>query len=170
MRHVLEGASKTDLVRAWGRLTIADVVGNGYPALSKLQRTYGRDKVETTLAVLLVEASGYFADRLPKEQAKEIAVEITTEYYWFTLEDVYVVLQRMKRKSLYGKLTPNKVLTELDAYREERLELAARRNEEEHMRRFTRRVRDPRDRAEEVRLKEAMWQALDKYNSEKDNQ
>lgn len=123
--------------------------------------------MESALAVLVVEAASYFSEPISKESALVIAAEITTEYYWFSLEDVYIVLQGMKRKPMYGKLTPHKVLTELNEYREERLNAAAKRREEEHMQRFQRRTRDPNDQADAVRMREAIRQELDRYHEPK---
>lgn len=142
MRQVLEGATAHDLIRHWSNLTVGHILDRGYPPIAGLRNTYGADKVEKVMTLLIIEASESFAERFTRQQAGVIAATVITEYYWFTLEDLYLVLHRLQRKPMFGKLTPNKVLSELAEYREERLNLAAMRNVEDHHRRFTRRQRE----------------------------
>jgi hypothetical protein len=170
MQTILEGASKVDIVRQYGNLTIGDVAGQGYPALSGLAKEHGPEKVERSLAILLVEASSYFSETLDKETALELAVDVRKDNYWLSLEDCYIVTQRLKKSKLYGKLTPNRILNEFETYREERMQHSIKKRENEHLQNFTRRQRDPNESREAVRIDEQFAQFKEQYQKSRNGE
>lgn len=156
-----------ELVRRYGDLTIGDVAGQGYPALSALAKHHGPEKVERCLSILLIEASSYFSDTLDKDTALEVAVDVRQAHYFLSLEDCYIVIQRLKQSTLYGKLTPNRILAEFKKYQEERLQHSITKRENEHLANFTRRQRDPNAVRDAIRADEAFKQFEDEYNLSK---
>ena len=131
MDLLLNKASNRDIIRAMANVTIGDVAGR-YPAISALKKLHG-DRVETVLAALVVDASGYFEHAITESQALDVAAEICAQYYYLSLEDVYLALSRLKTEQIYGRLTLNKVLNVTSRYAEERANLAAQRNLNEHL-------------------------------------
>jgi hypothetical protein len=123
-----------ELVRAFARLTPAQIVRERYPAMSWLKRRHGLEKVEGVLAVLLVEASQAFATQFDEETALAMSAEIQSTFYYYSLEDCYYVLQQMKKSKQYGtQLTENKVLSAFADYEKERTQAAAEMSYNEHL-------------------------------------
>jgi len=133
MQMISAGASKTDLVRTYGGMSLEQVLEARYPSLGRLTLMYGQEKTEKALAVLLLEASAAFEGSFDKETSLELAAEIKAHYYYLSLEDCYVCLQEMKTRKVYGKLTPNKVLVAVNDYADRRLIKAAEQSLNQHL-------------------------------------
>jgi hypothetical protein len=133
MQLILEGSSNRELVRTFGTMTLAKAMNAPQPAIGALARTHGRERVEKTLAVMLVETAAYFDAEMGKEQALDIAAEITTTYPFLKMEDAWVVLSELRSAELFGKLTSNKVLSALRKYTDKRLEAAGQQSLNEHL-------------------------------------
>jgi hypothetical protein len=167
MQLILEAKSKTDIITALGNLSVADVVDAGYPALAYLRRpdVYGPEAVINVLALLIIEGTSVYEAAIPKEAARELAIEISACYYYLALEDVYVVLQQLKRSNLYGKLTPAKILHAVETHTEERARIAAEKSLNEHLSHKFSRTNYEKSSADAVRADELFQQFLDNYNS-----
>jgi len=133
MQMLSGGASKSELVRALGHLSLERILEASYPSLSQLAAAHGADKCEKALAVILLEASSAFEGSFDKDTALELAVELKARYYYLSMEDCYVCLQELKGQKLYGRLTPNKVLAAMSDYAERRLEQAALQSLNRHL-------------------------------------
>jgi len=101
--------------------------------MARLKVTQGQEKTENAIAVVIGEAAVAFGERMDVEDALDLAAEIQTEYYYLTLEDCYIVMSRLKRQPLYGKLTLNKILTAFEQYTAERVNTAANMNWNKHL-------------------------------------
>lgn len=132
MEMLINKANNSDIIKAMAGITIADTAGK-FPSISQLNLLYTPQRVETAITALIVDAGGYFENTLTPTQARDVAVEISTQYYYLSLEDVYLALQRLKSGQIYGKLTPNKLLNAATTYANERLELAAQRSLNAHL-------------------------------------
>ncbi len=124
MQMISEGTSRVEIARKYGAITPATILTGNFASLARLRKDRTPKEVETALAILLIDASRAFDSILDKETAYEIAIAIHTRYYYLTLEDCYLVLERMKTKIIYGKLNMNKFLAEFEAYATERIEMA----------------------------------------------
>lgn len=125
MQMISAKASRRELVRHFATLTPERVLNDGgYPSLARLKKENKPEAVETALAILIIDASRAFDTPLDRETAMEIALEVHTRYYYITLEECYMVLQRMKSKPAYGKLNMNKYLQEFEAYSAQRTAMA----------------------------------------------
>ena len=134
MQLISDGADKAGILKALSSLVVADILGAGYPTIAALRKPeiHGPQRVHGVLASLIVDASGYFEQAIDKETAIELAIEIGAEFYYLTLEDVFVCLQKLKREKVYGKLTANKVLNAMSLYAEGRISLAEQKSLEAH--------------------------------------
>lgn len=131
--RVLEKSSNRELVRSYGNLSMEKVLEGDYPSMSALRRHYGRETIENTVAVLVQDASSYFDKTLSDEQSKDIGAEVLASYPSLMLEDLFVMLQDLKQTELYGKLTPNKILSRCKKYFEKRTELAGQKSLSDHL-------------------------------------
>lgn len=133
MRMISDQASTRDIIRSFANLTPEKVIRGKYPSMVRLKNEMGRDKTEQAVAILVLDASVAFGEEIDKDSALDLAAEIQTEYYYLTLEDCYVVLNRLKRQPIYGKLNLNKILTAFEQYNAERLQKAAEMNYNHHL-------------------------------------
>ena len=140
MQLILDSSSNRELVKRMGRLTMPDVIRGGFPTLFALKRHYDEEKVEKVLAVVVQETSAYFEKALDDERARDVAAEIMTAYGNMTMEDMFVCFQQMKRQAQFGKLTPNKILKQVNDYVDKRLEEGGRMSLNEHLQRKESRV------------------------------
>jgi len=164
---ILEGNSKANLIRAFGNITVGDIVGKGYPALSGLRKLHGTQKVEQAVAVLIVDASSHFERSINKEDALDLAAEITTCYYYLTLEDVMCALQKLKRSKVFGRLTTHRVLQGLEEHNQERTDIAIQKSQNEHLANKESRLNYDKTGADKVRNEELFNQFLDTFNEQK---
>lgn len=132
MQMFLEKASKTDLMRTFNALSIEKIISDGYPSLGALNRTYGVDKTEKVLTVLVLDLTTAFEGELVK-QAEELAFEISTQHRNLCLEDIYLVFKQLKSTPIYGKLTQNKVLVALNNHFDDKINKADRISYEKHL-------------------------------------
>jgi hypothetical protein len=124
MPMICAAASRAELVRHFANLTPEKVIENGYPSLARLKREHTIETVEAVVALLIVEGTAAFEKAIAKADAEELAAEICATYYCLTVEDCFVVMQRLRKAKLYGKLDPNKVLIAFDDYFNERMAIA----------------------------------------------
>lgn len=133
MQLISEGNSNRELVRVYGNMSMVQAMNAPQQTIGALARSRGSAKVENTLAVLLIETAAYFDQDMGKEQAIDIAVEITTKFNWIKMEDVWVVLSDVRSSETFGKLTSNKLLSALRRYGEQRMLVAAQQSLNEHL-------------------------------------
>lgn len=133
MPMLSKGASRAEIVRNFGSLTPEKIITNKYPSIAKIKRYYDTEKTEAMIGYLLIQTSEAFDNTLDEEQAIEIAADMGSTFPYFSLEDVFFVLQRMKRQRLYGKLTVNKVLAAFEEYDKERTKRAEEMNWNDHL-------------------------------------
>lgn len=134
MEMISEKASKVDLIRSFNNLTLAKTVSGHYPTISQINKEHGVEKTETLLQIIVSDLSASFNGDLSIEDSKEISATINTGILKnMTLEDVYLVCQQIKRTPSYGKLTLNKVMVALDKHIDERLNLIAEKNRNNHL-------------------------------------
>jgi hypothetical protein len=133
MRMISEDVSTREITRKFANLTPEKVLRGNYPTMVRLKITQGEETTEKAIAVVVGEAAVAFGEKMDWEVALNLAAEIQTEYYYMTLEDVYIVMNRLKRQPLYGKLTLNKILTGFEQYRQERIAKAADMNYNNHL-------------------------------------
>ncbi len=119
----LEGTSKIELIRKFSNLSLEKIITNEYPAIGTLKKTYGADKTEKVIMVLLADLSASFSDELSKEQIEELAVEISSSHLVnLSLEDVFMVCRNIKTSKNFGKLNVNKVLNAFETHFNKRSE------------------------------------------------
>ncbi|MBS2100690.1 hypothetical protein [Carboxylicivirga linearis] len=118
------GASSRDLIKAFANLTPERVLGGNYKSMALIRKEEGEEKAEQALAILLADTALAFGESLTKEMALYFATEILNAYYWLSLEDCFIVLNRIKRGKLYGKLNLNTFLNAFETYNKERLNMA----------------------------------------------
>ena len=133
MQLILEGNSNRDLVRSHGNLTMYQAMNGNYRAIGALVGDLGGKKVEKVLAVILTETSAYFDSEMGRDQALDIAAEITGKYNYLRIEDVWVCLNGLKSAEIYGKLTSNKILNAMRSYAETRIEAAGQQSLNQHL-------------------------------------
>ena len=126
-------ASTREIARSFGSITPEKIIRGNYKSLASIKREIGQEKTEKAIAILIGDAAMAFGEKMDYELALDLAAEIQTEFYYMTLEDCYVVLSKLKRQPLYGKLTLNKILTAFEQYQEERINVAEKMNFNAHL-------------------------------------
>ncbi len=116
MPMIIDKASKREIVRHFGSYTPAKVVGGNFPSMAKLRKVYGVERIEKTLAWLIMETAKSFNEIIPPAVAEDTAAEVLAAYYYLTLEDCFVCFNEVKRTKLFGKFTPNTILQAFAAY------------------------------------------------------
>jgi len=125
-------ASKRDIIRAFGKNTLANIVAKKPDSIAKIARKNGVEVAEKYTAVMLADLSSSFGGDLTKDAVLELSAEISsTHLKALSLEDIMLVCEKLKRTEIYGKLKLNKVLVELDKHYDERAELFANRSRNE---------------------------------------
>lgn len=170
MEMMLRHQSSLEIIEAMRNLSVGDVLGKGYPAISGLKKTHGKQRVHHALAALISDTGAYFENSLTEAATIEVATEISLNYYYLSMEDVYILLNRLKRTPLYGKLTPNKILTVADQYARDRLELAATRSVNDHLAKKENRVNYDDSDTEAIRENEAFEQFKAEYHKKTKNE
>ncbi len=100
--------------------------------MALLKKEEGEKKLSEALAIIIIETSMSFGDAMHKERALDLATEILTDYYYLTLEDCFIVLNRLKRTKIF-KFTINVVLTAFEKYDQERLKVIDDTNYSKHL-------------------------------------
>lgn len=127
------GASRRDLVKAFSSLTPERVLGGNYPSMAKIRKEEGEEKTERALAILIADTAKAFGESPNEEQAFYYANEILNAFYYLSLEDCFIVLNRIKRGKLFGKLTLNTFLNAFETYDNERLKIADEQSYNAHL-------------------------------------
>lgn len=133
MQMISDQKSSTELIRAFANITVGDVVGAGYPPISGLKKEYGVEKIESVIAILIVEGTALFDKSINKAQALELAAEIASTYYYLTLEDLYIVLKEFRKSKQFGAISAAKILSATAEYDRERINIAEKRAIDAHL-------------------------------------
>lgn len=130
---ILGKASKVQLIRAFGNLSMKQIVEESFPSVAALSREHGQETIEKAMSIVLLDLSESFDGELSKDAAEEICAEINSSMLRnLSLEDIYLVCRDIKLNTTY-KLTVNRVLKQMSKHFEERCEAAARHNDNKHM-------------------------------------
>lgn len=156
---ICANASNRALVKEFGALTTEKIIERNYPAIGALQLEHKPERVHDAIAIIVAEASTYFEEPMHQEKALDIAVEITAQYYWLTLEDVMLTLRDLKHQKLYGKLTPNKVLAAIADHANRRADIAGQMSLNKHL--ATKHPRGP-----EPDMRKQYHDDMDKYRTQ----
>lgn len=155
---ISEGDSKRlDIVRTFGSYSLQRIINDRPPTIGELQKIHGSEKVETALAIVVHDLGLTFDGEISKDQALEIATEISSTILRnVTLEGVFVTCQEIKRSDVFGKLNINKILKAMHKHLEEQCEAISTKNYNEHLaRKFnTDAERSSTKREERVRAQE----------------
>lgn len=91
-------ANNVEIMRHYGTMTIKDIVAaDNLKGLRQLATEHSEKVTITAVGVLLIDASKSFDKKWSMDKAKEVATEIYfSKYYYLSLEDIYVVLNRIK--------------------------------------------------------------------------
>lgn len=126
-------ASRREIARSFASITPETVIRGNYPSIVRLKLKKGEEKTEEAIAILINDAALAFGENMDEELLLELAAEVQTQYYYMSLEDCYLVLNRLKRQPLYGKLTLNKILSAFEQYQKERVQKAAEMSYNQHL-------------------------------------
>jgi hypothetical protein len=88
--------------------------------MAVLRKQHESEKIENVLGVLIQDASRAFGNAWSDDQCVELSTEILSMYYYLSLEDCYLVLQRVKRSKVYGLFCMNTILQAFNDYDQER--------------------------------------------------
>lgn len=121
---ILGGASNRELIKVFANITPERVLGGNFKSMALIRKEEGEEKAERALAILIADTAMAFGESLNEKQAFYFSTELLNAYYYFSLEDCFIVLNRIKRGKLYGKLTLNVFLNAFETYNKERLKLA----------------------------------------------
>jgi len=133
MPMIIDRVSKREIVRHFGSYTPAKVVGGNFPSMAKLRKSYGVERIEKTLAWLIMETAKTFNELIPPTIAEDTAADILAAYYYLTLEDCFVCFNQLKSTKLYGKFTPNTILQHFAQYDTKRQTLVDELSYNEHL-------------------------------------
>lgn len=132
MPMLSDNVSRRDILRHFSGLTFKKVLEGQFPSISTLRLNYGAPEMERVLAIMILDAAKAFGDNLTPDDGLELATEIQSMYYYLSLEDCFIVLQKIKRQKLYGKFCLNTVLQAFDEYDKDRFTKADEINYNKH--------------------------------------
>ncbi len=78
MQMILDKASKPDMIRVFGKLTLDHIVREKYPSVGILSRSFGLEKTEKVMGIILHDLSSSFDGALGQDQVQEICAEISS--------------------------------------------------------------------------------------------
>ncbi len=120
MPMLSDNVSRRDILRHFSGLTFKKVIEGQFTSISTLRKNYGVPELERVLAILILDAAKAFGDTLTPDDGLELATEIQSTYYYLSLEDCFLVMQKVKRQKLFGKFCFNTVLQAFDEYDKDR--------------------------------------------------
>lgn len=114
-------AKKLDKIRS-----TTDIFQNRFTAFSVYRKFNYQEKLVDYVVLMMIRLNKFFSDnqQMSTEQIMLTAHEITSSYYYFTIADLKVAFDQMKKEKVYGQLSPNLILEKLESYNSERLEIA----------------------------------------------
>jgi len=166
-QKVLEKASKRDLIRQFGTLSVQSIIKDEYPTIGQLKRTYPVKQLEKVCSVILADLSESFNGELEDDDIEEISAELNSTMIFLnlTIEDVFLACRDIKSSDTFGKLSVNKVLSAFKKHFDKRSNLIQNKNENEHLsHKFS--GLDERQQSQNEQ-KELDIKALARYNKEK---
>ncbi len=96
MQMILDKASKTEMDRTFGNLSLEHIVQKRYPSVGRLSRFFGLEKIEKAMSIILYDLSSCFDGALDKDQVQEICVWISSSKLCnLSLEDLFLVCQNI---------------------------------------------------------------------------
>ena len=147
---VLSGATKRELVMNFNKLTTKDILSNAdrmitvtdsegnehkrkqYPSIAVIRKGIGEQKISAIIGKLIINVYQKFNNEMDEDTVFELAFEIQTDYYYLTIEDVYICLKELGRKREHKNMNSNIILREVESYSENRKEMAAQLSLEGH--------------------------------------
>ena len=122
MQMIFDENSNRTLIRQFVKLTPEKVLRGNFPSMALLKKDEGEEKLSAALSIIIIDTSKSFGDAMYKEAAFDLATEILTDYYYLSLEDCLIVLNRLKRSKVF-KFTINVVLNAFETYDKDRLKM-----------------------------------------------
>lgn len=127
MPMILEKASKIDLIRSFGKLTLHQILAEKYPSIGQLKQSYGQETTEKAVAVIIADLSTSFDGALQKDDILELVAEISCTYLRnLSLEDLFFLCRNIKGSKIYGKFGVNTVLQAMNGYWDKRCDESAK--------------------------------------------
>jgi hypothetical protein len=122
------------MIRSYGLLTTSQIIAHEFPPISSLMKQYEPRTIEKCICVLVSDLSASFKGELSKDDVEEVAVELMSTYLRnVTLEGIFVTCRKIKHTKIHGRLSVNKVLTELKAHFEDMSSQILLKNQNEHL-------------------------------------
>lgn len=117
----LEKASKTDIIRTFGKLSMKQILTSDYPTVGQLKRYYPVEKVEQVISIIFLDLSASFEGALNQDECAEISIEVSSSILSnLSIEDLYYTCRKIKTSKVFGKLSVNKVLSAINEHFENR--------------------------------------------------
>jgi hypothetical protein len=127
-------ASKVELLKAYGDLTLEKVCKMQPTSLAQLARASSAEDCMRLTAVIIADLSVFFNGDLLREDIEEIAAEVQFSMLKnLSLEDIYLACMTIKRSKISYKLTANEVLRQLNEHLDKRSTLIAELNHSSHL-------------------------------------
>lgn len=127
-------ASKVDIIKAFAGISMKQVIVEKPITVGEIIRHYGEENATKAVVVLFADLSTSFGSDLKKDHLLELSAEVQSSLYKnLSLEDLYIICNRVKTSDIYGKLTVNKVLKEVKNYFDEKLNEVDNYNYNKHL-------------------------------------
>lgn len=134
MQMTLEKASKVEMIRAFGGLSLSKIVENKYPSVGALKKDHGLEEVEKVMSIIFQDLSESFEGTLSLEDSQEISAEISSTILCnLSLEDIYLTCRKLKMADKIYKLNLNKVMNALKKHLEEKMTETASQSYNNHL-------------------------------------
>lgn len=126
-------ASKIDLIEQYGAMTLKKIVHENYPSIGDLQRTHGKEPVQTAIAVIVADLNQSFGGDLSKDEIIEVVAELRAGITVnLSLEDIYLACRTIKLNESY-KLKVSTLLKAFTQHFNEKSNLVANNNYNAHL-------------------------------------
>lgn len=99
---------------------------DGFTSFAVFRKENCEKEIIDAVCILIIRFNKYFAtnQQMNPEQIRLTATEITRTHYYFSLADIKLVFDSMKKEKIFGQLSHNVILERLVKYESHRLDVA----------------------------------------------
>jgi len=107
--------------------SIQQAIEADVPALVTLKNQTSKEFVLDAIQLMIYDLNLMFGNnmQMSNKQVEILAIRILENYYYLKISDLKLFFKKMETKKIFGQLSPNAILQEIEAYTNERAQIAA---------------------------------------------
>ena len=130
---ISDKSSKIELIEHFGAMTLKQVVKEQPPAIGALERQHGKEAISNAIAVIVSDLNQSFGGDIGKDDILEVVAEVRTGITRsISLEDIYLICQKIKTSSTYKLKVPT-ILKAVNDHLAEKSNMVMNENYNKHL-------------------------------------